>query len=312
MSGILCCGNLVVDVLLHPVDSLIWGATTMIQSIEQRLGGNGSNTSYALGRLGARVRTLGMVGRDAGGEYVLGRLAGAGVDISSVRRSEQPTATSTVLVNSAGDRLFLHRMGASAEVDFTPEELAREFAAGFSHVHASSPFGLPRLRFKHPAMLEQARAAGLTTSVDTHWDSKGRWLEDLAPCLLHTDILFANEDEARMLTGSTVPAESAAVLRRSGARVVVLKLSRNGCAVFTGDEEFYAPPFRVAVVDTTGAGDCFVAGFLAALDRGLPLRDAARFANAVGALTVQQLGSVEGVRSWEETQAWMREAEVSA
>ena len=312
MSGVLCCGNLVLDVLIHPVDSLIWGATTMVESIEQRLGGNGSNTSYALGRLGARVRTLGMVGRDAGGEFVLARLAGAGVDTSSIARSEKATATSTVLVNSAGDRLFLHRLGASAEVDFTREELAHQFSAGFSHLHSSSPFGLTRLRFKHPAILEQARAAGLTTSVDTHWDSKGRWLEDLAPCLPHTDILFVNEDEARMLTGTSVPAEIAAVLRRNGARAVVLKLSRKGCAVFTGGEEFYVPPFRVNVVDTTGAGDCFVAGFLAALDRGLPLREAARFANAVGALTVQKIGSVEGVRTWEETEAWMRAAAVSA
>ena len=149
MSGVLCCGNLVVDVLIHPVDSLVWGATTMVESIEQRLGGNGSNTSYALGKLGARVRTLGMVGCDAGGDFVLERLSGAGVDISSIARSEKATATSTVLVNSAGDRLFLHRLGASAEVDFTREELARQFSAGFSHFHSSSPFGLSRLRFKH-------------------------------------------------------------------------------------------------------------------------------------------------------------------
>jgi sugar/nucleoside kinase (ribokinase family) len=144
------------------------------------------------------------------------------------------------------------------------------------------------------------------------WDSKGRWLEDLAPCLPHTDILFVNEDEARMLTGTSVPAEVAAVLRGNGAHVVVLKLSRKGCAVFAGGEEFYVPPFRVNVVDTTGAGDCFVAGFLAALDRGLPLQEAARFANAVGALTVQMIGSVEGVLAWEETEAWMRAAAVNA
>ena len=91
-----------------------------------------------------------------------------------------------------------------------------------------------------------------------------------------------------MLTGTSEPGESAAVLRRNGARVVVLKLSRKGCAVFAGGEASYMPAFRVSVVDTTGAGDCFVAGFLAALDRGLPLQEAARFANAVGALTVQQ------------------------
>lgn len=305
MSGVLCTGNLAVDTLARPVDRLQWGATTMVESIEQHLGGNGSNTSYTLGKLGARVRMLGMVGTDGFADYVLGRLGGAGVDTGAIRRSAAPTAATMVLVDSRGDRLFLHRMGASEHLDFTAEEFAREFAAGFSHYHMATPFALPRLRPRMPEILRQARAAGLTTSIDTHWDYAGRWMEDIRPCLPYTDILFANEDESRMLTGATEPAQSAAILRDSGARVAVLKLSRRGCAVFGEGMAFEYPAFEVPVVDTTGAGDCFVAGFLAARDRGLGYAEAARFANAVGALSIQKLGSVEGVRNWEETEAWM-------
>jgi sugar/nucleoside kinase (ribokinase family) len=305
MRGVLCSGNLVTDLLVRPVDRLAWGAATLVESIEQHLGGNGSNTSYALGKLGIPVRVLGMVGNDAFGDYVLAQLGGAGVDTSAVRRSSAPTATSVALVKSDGDRLFLHRLGASREVDFTAAELAHEFAGGAAFYHLASPFGLPRLRQRQPEIMRQAREAGLTTSIDTHWDSAGRWLADLAPSLPFTRILFVNQDEARMLAGTDVHEDSARTLRRCGAQAIVVKMGRNGCAVFRDEGRFHTPAFEVPVVDTTGAGDCFVGGFLSALARGCSWEDAALYANAVGALSVQQLGGVEGVLAWDETARWI-------
>jgi len=299
MGGVLCSGNLVLDILVRPVDRLTWGATTLVESIEQHLGGNGANTSYALAKLGIPTRVLGMVGEDPFGEFVMERLRSAGVDTGGVRRSRAPTATTVVLVDGRGERLFLHHLGSSAEVWF--DDFAGELGRGLSHYHLASPFGLPRLRPLQPEMLRMARAAGLTTSIDTHWDSTGRWLEDLGPCLPHTDILFMNEDEARMLAGSSDT-------RALGATTVVLKLSRRGCAVFAPEGETRCPAFEVPVVDTTGAGDCFVGGFLAAVERGASYADAARFANAVAALAIQKLGAVEGVVSYEETEQWLRSA----
>ena len=305
MRGVFCSGNLVADLLVRPVDRMEWGTTTLVDAIEQHLGGNGSNTSYTLGRLGVPVRVLGMVGRDPFGEYVLGELGAVGVDTGAIRRSLAPTAATVGLVNSAGERLFLHRLGASEEVDFTPEEMAREFAGGASHYHLASPFGLPRIRARQPEILRQAREAGLTTSIDTHWDSAGRWLADLAPCLPFTGILFINADEARALAGTAEPEGAARILRAHGARAVVVKLGGRGCAVFREEGGFASPAFHVPVVDTTGAGDCFVGGFLAALQRGRSWRDAARMGNAAGALSIRRLGAVEGLLSWEETERWI-------
>jgi sugar/nucleoside kinase (ribokinase family) len=305
MKGVLCSGNLVLDLLARPVDRLEWGATTLIDSIAQHLGGNGANTSFTIAKLGVPVRVLGMVGADRFGDFVLAELGGAGVDTRAVRRSKAPTAATVVLVNGAGERLLLHRLGASVEVEFEPEEMAREFARGVSRYHMGSPFGLPRLRPRQAAILRQARAAGLATSIDTHWDASGRWLEDLAPCLPHTDILFANRDEARMLTGTAAPEEAARVLLAHGAGAVAIKLGREGCAVFRADGDFRSPGFDVPVVDTTGAGDCFAGGFLAALERGCSWERAARVANAAGALSTQRLGAVEGVLSWAETERWI-------
>lgn len=306
MSGVLCCGNVVVDILVTPVNAFPWGTTTLVESIEQHLGGNGASTSYTVGKLGVPVRLAGMIGADAFGDVLVRKLIGAGVDTRLITRSPAPTATTAVLVNSSGNRMFLHRLGASAEAFSERFEFTPEVTDGMSRFHLASVFGLPGLRPHTADLLWRAREAGLATSVDTQWDTRDRWMEDLAPCLPFTSLLFMNEDEARMLTGSSDAARAAQVMRERGAHVVVVKLGGRGCAVYGPDLQIESPAFKVPVVDTTGAGDCFAGAFLAALLRGRSFADAAKFANAVGALTIQQLGAVEGVRSFEETERWMQ------
>ena len=108
-AGVLCVGNIVFDVLVRPVDRLDWGTTTWVEAIEQHLGGNGANTSSALARLGVPVRLLGTIGNDTPGDQLLAALRAAGVDTAHMSRSDAPTPTTVALVNSAGERLFLHR-----------------------------------------------------------------------------------------------------------------------------------------------------------------------------------------------------------
>ena len=133
-------------------------------------------------------------------------------------------------------------------------------------------------------------------------------MADLAPCLPSTDVLFVNQDEAHRLGGSSDIREAVRRLRGGGAQAVVVKLGGQGCAVFDAAGEARVPAFDVPVADTTGAGDCFAGAFLSALERGLDRVGAARFANAAAALSVQQLGATAGLRSWEETRAWMETA----
>jgi sugar/nucleoside kinase (ribokinase family) len=296
----------VLDILVRPVEQFNWGTTTWVDSIEQNLGGNGANTAYTLGKLGVPVRLLGMVGQDPFGEQALSILESGGVDLSFVGRSKAATATSLCPVNSAGNRLFMHRVGSSAEVFPEPVEFTPAMLAGMSHFHLANVFALPQMRRRAPESLRNAREAGLTTSLDTGWDAQGRWLEDIAGCLPYIDLLFLNQDEARMVSGSADPGEAARRMQALGAGDVVIKLGAEGCAVFTASGVTRFGGFQVEVVDTTGAGDCFVGGFLAALSEGCGYPDAARFANAVGALSVQKLGAINGVRTRAETEAWMR------
>ena len=309
-NHVLCTGNLVLDILVRPVDLPDdWAGTAVVESIEQSLGGNGANSAYTLGKLGVPVRLIGMVGRDAFGEFALAKLRSADVDTGGIRRSRAPTATTVVLVNSRGDRRFLHRLGASGEMLLDPDEFEREIQPGMTYYHLATPFTMPRMRAVNTELLRRAHAHGLATSLDTQWDWQGRWMEELAPCLPHVDILFVNEDEARMLTGTTEPQGVVSALRSRGARTVVLKQGGRGCQVFTPEEEFTAPGFQVPVVDTTGAGDCFAGAYVAALWRGGTHREAARMANAVGACVVRTLGAVEGVLGWSETETWMAGAD---
>ena len=308
-GGVLCTGNVVLDILVRPVGDIAWGVTQWVETMDQHLGGNAANTSGAVAKLGVRARILGAIGRDAFGEACLARLKEMGVDTSRLERVGEATASSVALVKENGARTFLHRPGASRTVfaEGGPE-FASPAAEGFTHYHLANLFSLPHLRGRAAAVLAQARAAGLTTSLDTAWDARSEWMRLLEPCLPHLDLLFVNEDEARMLTGSVDPAVNAKVfLGGAGSvQVFVMKLGGAGCAVFTrGGERWDVPAFAVTAVDTTGAGDCFAGAFLAASARGLGWAEAARVANAVGALVVEQTGGTTGLRSWDETLAWM-------
>ncbi len=303
--GVLCAGSIVFDTIVRAFDQPRWGTTTLVESIDCRVGGNAANTARALGILGVPVRLVGALGSDEPARFIRRALDQSAVDTSAMVTLELPTAASVVLVNAAGDRQFLHRLGTSAEVFAQPLEFSPLLCDGISHFHLASMFVIPNLRANGAAMLANARLVGLTTSFDTNWDAHGEWMQALEPCLPHLDYLFMNEDEARMITGSSDPDVAAEAVLSRGVRTAVLKLSGRGCAVYTQDSRIVCPAFKVEAQDTTGAGDCFVAGFIAARMEGASLAKAGRFANAVAALSVGKIGATEGVLPVAEVEAWM-------
>lgn len=126
----------------------------------------------------------------------------------------------------------------------------------------------------------------------------------LEPCLPNIGMLFANEAEALKISGCADLRAAAQLLLGRGVNTVVIKRGSNGCAVFDGKGELWARGFAVQTVDTTGAGDCFTGGFLASLHRGETSEEAARLANACGALSASRMGSVTGLRGYRETLQW--------
>jgi sugar/nucleoside kinase (ribokinase family) len=294
---ILCSGNLVQDNVAAPIENIPFGGTQWIDRLEQHLGGNGANTSYAVGMLGGRVRIVGWIGPDAFGAECRRLLESAQVDTAFLAIGREATAASVALVKADGSRAFLHRPGVSREAFVDFQGFDHAITTGCSHYHLANPFSLPNFRGKAALALASARRLGLTTSLDTAWDSKGEWMRVLEPCLPEIGLLFANEDEIRMLTGHSDPHHAVEVFRQFGATDVVVKLGANGCLVFeSGQDPFHAPAIPTVTVDTTGAGDCFVGGFLAGLQHGFTVHRAAQLANAAGSLSVSAFGGVSGLK----------------
>jgi sugar/nucleoside kinase (ribokinase family) len=304
-GAILVVGNLVADTIASPVDELPANGTLWIDTLERSLGGNGANTAFAIARLGVATRLLGVTGDDEAGVWIRKQLAEAGVDLAFLETRTGRTAATIALVRRDSSRRFLHHPGTGKQafdrgIDFTSRAVE-----GCSHFHLANLFSLPHLRTRAPEILKAAHAAGMTTSLDTGWDSKGEWMPVLKPCLPHLDLLAVNEEEGRQLTGHAAPERFLAVFESAGVLCAAAKLGAAGALISWNGKKLAAPAFAIEARDTTGAGDCWVGGFLAALSHGLDVGEAARVANAVAALSVQQFGSVAGLRNWSETLAWM-------
>jgi sugar/nucleoside kinase (ribokinase family) len=272
----------------------------LVRSGSLAVGGSAAITAVAAARLGLSVALVAAIGPDPAGEFMRGELARAGVDTSSLAvRAAEPTGL-TVVLTGGTDRAILTAAGAIGSL--TASDVPGELLAGARHVHVSSYFLMAEsLGPGLAGLLAGARAAGATTSVDTNWDPSGRWGEDtwLRAVLAQADLLLPNEAEALALSGQADLAGAVRVLAgRAGggpagpggaARVVVKRGARGAlCADRGGWQQVSLPP--VTPVDDTGAGDCFNAGLITGLLRGLNLTGAAALGCAAGVLSTQAPG----------------------
>jgi sugar/nucleoside kinase (ribokinase family) len=281
-------------VIVRPVDVLPErGTLGLVDSIVLRGGGCALNTASALTRLGLRAAVVGKVGNDSFGDFIVGTLEERGVDASGViRDAKTPTSASVVSVDSGGERTFIHATGANAML--TAGELRGEPFRGRS-LHVAGALILDLLDGEPTAsLLSEARRRGITTSVDTVFDARGRW-DRVVPALPFCDLVTPGLAEARAITGEEEPARAAACLRELGARVAAVTLGADGCYVASDTFEGHVRGFRVDSIDGTGAGDAFAAGFLHGLLAGRPFEECARLANAAGGLATRAVGAFEGV-----------------
>jgi ribokinase len=231
-------------------------------AIRSRGGGAGANVAVHLARLGMPVLLAGCIGDDAAGTGLVAELTGAGVGLAL--RTVQGAATGTIvsLVEPGGQRSMLADRGANLAL--LPEDVPAPAAGG--HLHLSGYTLLdPRPRAAGLAALEAAVAAGCTVSLDpaSSGPLRGygvdRWLADTVAATL----LLPNADEARLLTGCGDVSDAARALARRHAAVAVT-LGADGALWASGDALTHRPAHATNVVDTTGAGDAFAAGLLAA------------------------------------------------
>ena len=310
MSDVVCLGILVADVWARPVDD--WperGRLGVVKQTGVGLGGCAANTAISLARLGVSVGAQGCVGQDGFGDLVLDWLRRDGLEVSAIQRTAAAgTSTTLILIDSAGERTYIHCFGADEHIDAGALDMAAIKAARVLHI--GGVLLMPGFDGDPQAgVLAEAQAAGVTTCVDTAWDDTGRWMRAVGPLLPHTDLFLPSLPEAQKLTNLERPEEVTQALLDAGAGLVGLKMGPEGSYLRTADSELRLSAYPVDVVDGSGAGDAFVAGFLYGHLQGWDLEKTGRFANALGAIATTAAGTTAGVKGYAQVLALLEQHE---
>ncbi len=295
-------GELNVDMILTGDAEPVWGQHEKLVD-DARLVAGSSSAIFACGaaRLGLRTAFVGVTGDDVFGAFMRDHLRAAGVNTNHLITDPTIRTGATIILSRPdGERALLTYLGSIAALRAEQVEAGLLQATRYLHVgsyflqHALQP-GLPRL-------FAEARTAGAVTSLDTNWDPTERWDGGLGAVLEQTDIFVPNEREAQAIAGSGDVKEALEALAARGP-VVAIKCGAAGAIAAHGEERATIRAPEVTAVDTTGAGDSFDAGFIAALARGLPLAETLAVATACGSLSTRGVGGTSTQATWDEAVA---------
>ena len=309
-TDVLCIGVALVDSIIKGFDpNPVSASGYRAASGSLNVGGEAVNQSSAAAKLGLKTGILCSLGEDEAGRMVLHVLQRAGVNTDRVVRSaEHPTPVSTLFVRDDGTRKSV--TNAAHRYNFHPER----YTSDLSGVRAVILGSLFRAPFDDAgvirAVLRDARNAGALVFADTKLPNFNVLsLEDLRESLPMIDYITPNEDEARYYTGEEDPERMAGVFLRHGVRNVIIKLGSKGCYFRNATSAIRLPPCPVRAVDSTGAGDCFIAGFASEILRGGMPEEALRFANTCGAICTTEVGAVTALRSREQVLEQMKDTQ---
>lgn len=287
-------GNAALDILCYPVDDVPrYDSISFEQSIVSP-GGCGSNVSIGLCSLGISTALIACLGNDSAADLAEQFWERTGLNRKFLRRIPGvSTGISVGLIDHDFQPRFIHATGANDSLtaaDIDIDQLASEGAKAF---HIAGYFVLPGLLdTRLPEKLAQARQRGLMISLDVVQSPRMDHPEMLWPCLPHLDVFLCNADEATRLTGIREPGEAAAEFCRLGAEAAIVKLGEQGCWLESQEWRGRIAAQRVKIIDTTGAGDAFAAGFISARLHGMDLPSACREANKAGSKAVGAFGAV--------------------
>ncbi len=301
MLDVIACGELLIDFV-----STESGVTLAeAPAFKKAAGGAPANVAVGVARLGYRAGFMGQVGDDDFGHFLADTLAEAGVDVRGLRFStEARTALAFVSLRKDGERSFMFYRHPSADMLWRPEDVDATYAAGtrIFHYGSISLIGEPS-RSATLAALAHARRGGALISYDPNlrlalWPSAEAARAGMLDGWKHADLAKVSEEELEFLTGEADMAAAARMLWHDRLKLLTVTRGAAGAVYFLADASGEVPGFKVDAVDTTGAGDGFVAGLLAGLlDGGLQferevVEAALRLGNAVGALTTTQRGAI--------------------
>ena len=306
-------GLYILDILGRPVARIPDGGNVdFIDEIRLTVAGTAGGTVVDTAKLGLRSLAVGAVGDDEKADWVLMTLAKHGIDVSAMQRLPGVPTSATILnVRPNGDRPALHVRGASDHFDVPAAMYDQVFDAPIVHLGGT---GLLR-RLDGPAsvtLLTEAKRRGRIVTFDliaTNADTIGI----VRPLLPVIDYFMPSIEEARDMSGKSSPEDCAAFFLDAGAGCCVFTLGGNGAFYAHRDgTRLYSPAYDIVVVDTTGCGDAFDAGFITALHHKMDLATSLHFAQAAAALVASGLGSDAGITSFADTLHAMNSMRIKA
>ncbi|MGW3290819.1 carbohydrate kinase family protein [Streptomyces sp. NPDC001002] len=290
--NVVTMGVHVLDVLVRPVEAIPEGqGATLVDDIRMTAAGTAAGTALTLAKLGASVRTAGAIGTDPTGDLLVQLLDRAGIDTGLlVRRTDTSTSATVLPIRPNGDRPSLHLLGAN--ITYGLDDVPWDAVAEATHLH----LGGPELIGAEVAarILAHAKEHGVVTSVDLLAPGELGTFDQIEPLLPHVDFLLPNDDQVLGFSEETDLLTGARKLLAAGAGLVAVTRGAEGALLVTAEGTETVPAYDIEVVDTTGCGDAFSAGFLRAVSLGRTPREAAVLGSASAALVAQGLGSDHG------------------
>ncbi|MFA5864178.1 MAG: carbohydrate kinase family protein [Phycisphaerae bacterium] len=302
MTDIVNVGIATVDAIGRTIDTVpAPKELVLFDKLAITTGGCAVNAAIDLGKMGIANSLIVKLGTDMLGDFVLEQAKGFGIDVSGVIREKATNTPFTfVMVDSTGERRFVHTMGTNATLQAS--DINIDFIALHKFCYIGGVMLMPALDGKPLAgVLKKIRARGVQTLLDTVYvqASQDRWREVIFPMLSELDYFVPSEPEAMAITGLTDPVEMAKFFQDNGGKNIVVKLGEKGVYYrkANGDNGFVKAYKVCRVEDTTGAGDSWDAGFLAGLSSGLDFSEACRLGNATATFCIQAPGASTGIPS---------------
>ena len=311
MKKVACVGILVADVIVEPVSKYPdKGVLELVNSITMHNGGNAMTAAINLKKLGVESYMAGMVGDDIFGTFLKKKLEDAGVNTQGLSvSSDTQTSASVLMIDQSGERSFFHCKGTNST--FSEKDIDYTIIDKCDAVFVTGTFLMNTFDGEETmTFLKKCKEMGKTTFLDVCWDAEGRWGKILDMCMPYIDFLMPSIDEAVCIAGKEDPDCIADIFVSKGAKNVIIKLGSKGSYLRKEGEakgEIFPPYYVENPVDTTGAGDSFCSGFLAAFARDMELRDCMLFGNATGSFCVTAKGATTGIKTYEETMKFIKE-----
>jgi len=305
-NQVLCVGIAVADVMAKSIDDIPdWDHLGTFDQIEYHIGGCAVNTAVDLARLGVSASVVACVGRDGTGASLRQGLIDSGVDATSlVETDDAATSYTFVMIGSDGRRRYLHHVGANARL--TDPHVPSELISQSRVLHIGGSLLMPAMDGEPTArLLARAKELGVTTSMDTAYNPNVDSRALIEPCLPYLDIFIPSLEEAQAITGETEPDAILDWFRGHDIPILGIKLGADGCIIRAEGTTSQYPAYRVPVVDGSGAGDSFMAGFLHGYLQAWDIDRTVRFANATAAHCVQTIGCSAGVPAADEVERFL-------